>query len=509
MRIYDSAFYAIIFFLAGVLLSSFGLNFLTIILIASLTAVLFLCGAYFGKYFGKKLFWFSGLSLFIIVGSFYYFFYQAYQIESAKIIFNKEIIFKGVVVKNASQSNSQKLAVELASPLAGKISVQTRPFPKFNYGDSVEFKGIVKTPPSASAASLSKDGILAVSEFPQTKLIAVNQGNFIKASLLSFKGNIIKVFQKVLPGEQAAFLSGITLGERAEFSKEFKQQMSQSGTTHLVALSGYNISILVLVVAGALSYLFSRRICFWLTLAVIIGFVLMTGAEASVVRAAIMGSIVLLASQVNRAYSFRNIIAVAAFLMVLANPKVLVFDVGFQLSFLALLGIVYFSPAIKKFFKIKENGGFLSWKENLLTTLSAQIFVAPFLISYFGSFSLLSLVANVLILCAVPLTMALGFITAGIGLLSLNLAIIFGWLVNILLSYEILIIEIFGKFDFLRISSLSVWLAITYYILLVGFIIYVDYYPAIFKDSGRGMEFFKNKLGKILLSLKIAIKKKM
>lgn len=448
-----------------------------------MTAVLFLCGAYFGKDFGKKLFWFSGLSLFIIVGSFYYFSYEAYQIESARIVFDKEIVFKGVVVKAAPQSNSQKLAVELVSPLTGKISVQTRPFPKFNYGDLVEFKGIVKMPLSDFAVSLSKDGILAVSEFPQTKLIAANQGNFIKSALFSFKERIVKVFQKVLPGEQAAFLSGITLGERAEFSKEFKQQMSQSGTTHLVALSGYNISILVLVVAGALSYLFSKRICFWLTLAVIIGFVLMTGAEASVVRAAIMGSIVLLASQVNRAYSFRNIIAFAAFLMVLVNPKVLVFDVGFQLSFLALLGIVYFSPAIKKFFKIKKDGGFLSWKENLLTTLSAQIFVAPFLISYFGKFSLLSLLANLLILSAIPLTMALGFIIGGVGLVFYPLALVFGWFIGIILSYEISIIKIFGKFDFLQINALSVWAIVAYYIFLVGFIIYIEYYPAMVNHS--------------------------
>ncbi|MBI5401478.1 ComEC/Rec2 family competence protein [Candidatus Wolfebacteria bacterium] len=501
MRIYDSAFYAIIFFLVGVLFSSFGLNFLTIILITSLTTVLFLCGAYFGKDSGKKLFWFSGLSLFIVVGSFYYFSYQAYQIESARIVFDKEIVFKGVVVKAAPQSNSQKLAVELASPLAGKISVQTRPFPKFNYGDLVEFKGIVKRPLPAFITSLSKDGILAVSEFTQIKLIAANQGNFIKSALFSFKEKIVKVFQKVLPGEQAAFLSGITLGERSEFSKEFKQEMSQSGTTHLVALSGYNISILVLVVAGALRYLFSRRICFWLTLAVIVGFVLMTGAEASVVRAAIMGSIVLLASQVNRAYSFRNIIAVAAFLMILANPKVLVFDVGFQLSFMALAGIVYFSPAIKKFFKIKDNNGFLSWKENLLTTLSAQIFVAPFLISYFGKFSLLSFIANVLILGAIPLTMALGFIIGGVGLVFCPLALVFGWFISIILSYEISIIKIFGNLNVFQFNHLSMSLTIIYYVLLIGFIVYADYISAIFKDSGN----IKKVWGKISLASIIAI----
>jgi len=478
MRIYDSAFYAIIFFLAGDFLSGFGLKFSAIILIAALIVALFLITGFIKK--NNKLFWFSFLSLFIAVGAFYYFAFESYQYKSARINFNQVINFQGVVVDDVDQNNSQKLTIKLQSPFSGKISVQTRPLPNFNYGDLIEFNGVIKEPSQDAGTYLLKDGILGVSQFPQTKLIATDKGNFIKAALLSFKEKIINIFQKILPDKQAAFLSGITLGERAEFSREFKDQMSQSGTTHLVALSGYNISILVIVVAGILSQIFYRRICFWLTLMVIIGFVLMTGAEASVVRAAIMGSIILLATQVNRVYSFRNIIAVAAFVMVLANPKVLVFDVGFQLSFMALLGIVYFLPVIKKVLKIDDDPGILSWKENLLATVSAQVFVAPFLISYFGNFSLLSLVANVLILCAVPLTMALGFITAGIGLLSLNLAIIFGWLINILLSYEISIIEIFGKFDFLRITSLSVWLAIIYYALLIGFIIYVEYYPTIF-----------------------------
>ncbi len=467
------------FFLSGVFLSGLGLKFIANFFIAALIAALFLAIARFKKDYRQKLLWFAFLSLFLAVGSFYYFVYETYQFQSAKIIFNKEVNFRGVVINTVWQSNSQKLTVKLENPFTGKISVQARPFPNFNYGDLVGFKGIIKYPDKSSLASFLKDGILGTVQFPATALIAENKGNFIKSSLLSFKGKIITVFEKILPEEQAAFLSGITLGERAEFSKEFKDQMSKSGTTHLVALSGYNISVLVLVVFGAFSFLFSRKICFWFTLAVIAGFVLMTGAEASVVRAAIMGGIILLATQVNRLYSFRNIIAVTAFAMVLINPKVLMFDVGFQLSFMALLGLVYFSPAVKNKFKIGNENGIFSWKENLLATVSAQVFVAPFLISYFGNFSLLSLLANILILCTIPLAMSLGFIAGAIGLLSVNVALVFGWLVNIIVSYEIAVIKIFGKMDFLRINSLSGFLIIAYYALVIGFIFYVEYYPSI------------------------------
>ncbi len=156
--------------------------------------------------------------------------------------------------------------------------------------------------------------------------------------------------------------------------------------------------------------------------------------------------------------------------MILANPKVLRFDAGFQLSFAALAGIVYLSPIIKKFFKISDTSDFLSLKENFFTTLSAQLAVLPLLISVFGAVSFVSLITNLLILSAVPLTMSLGFILAALGFISNNLAIIFGWFVNLFLSYETFIIRFFGKTNVLQITSLSTLLIILYYFVLIVFI---------------------------------------
>jgi len=109
----------------------------------------------------------------------------------------------------------------------------------------------------------------------------------------------------------------------------------------------------------------------------------MAGAEASVVRAAIMGFLVLLAKEAGRMYSFRNAVTFAAAGMAVFDPTILVFDIGFQLSFVSLLGITHLEPALKRFFG--ERGSFLGWRENALTTLSAQLAVAPILIQNFGS----------------------------------------------------------------------------------------------------------------------------
>ncbi len=465
MRLHEIAFYAITFFLIGVFAASFNLNFSIIVLSAFLTAIIFLI-------FNNKLLWFAILSLFIIIGAFYYNLYSIKQIQNANIPFGKKTTFSGIVVDYPQRGNAQKLIIKLQAPYSGKILVVGQPYPSYNYGDLIQFEGAIKKPePKNYADYLAKDNIFGTINFPKTKFLAENQASYLKSRLFKLRGNIIANFQKTLPPGKATFLSGITLGERAEFSKELKDKMSASGTTHLVALSGQNITIIVIAMSSFFGFFSRRKSVFWLTLLIIIFFVLMTGAEASVIRAAIMGGIILLAKQIGRIHSMRNVIAVAAFIMVLYNPQVLRFDLGFQLSFAALIGIVYLSPTIRKVFKMKEGEGFLGWRENFLTTTSAQLAVLPLILINFGNFSLLSLPANILILEAIPLTMILGFALGAIGFVALPLAIIFSWFVNLFLAYELGIIEIFSKISF-PIAEIGMLGAIIYYLLITGFILY-------------------------------------
>jgi competence protein ComEC len=475
MAVYDISFYVAIFFILGILAASFKLNFLIILTAVFLIALIFFFIGYFFFYHSKtrKFYWLAGLSLFIIIGAFYYFCWDNYQTKKVNIVFEKEITFQGLVIKNPERGNEQKLIVKLQPPYSGNVLVKLQSYPSFNYGEVINFKGIIKKPmPQSYADYLKKDQIWGISNFPKTELIAQNQGSFIKQNLLKLKEKIIVNFQKTLSAEEAAFLAGITLGEGSEFSKDFKEAMSNSGTTHLIALSGYNITILVKTIMGLFLYFLSRRRAFFLTILAILGFVLMTGAEASVVRAAIMGIILILAEQVGRVYSFRNAITIAAFLMILFNPKFLRFDLGFQLSFLALLGIVYLAPAIKKFFHLGEEPGFLYWRENLSTTFAAQLMAAPLLISYFGKFSFFSFIPNILILSFIPLTMALGFVVGFLGFISFYLSFILALFLNLLLTYEIFIIKFFGQFSGWQIQYFSWAMGLIYYFLIAIAIFY-------------------------------------
>lgn len=454
------AFRACLFFLIGILLISILKNVLFVSLIGGFIFILALI---------LKKYSFLPFIIFIVIGAFYYQIYENIKNE-VNMPFDTKTEFTGVI-KNIDQSQtSQDIILALEKPLNGLIEVYARPYPVFQYGDLIKLTGIVKEPPEKLKNYYSKNGISGIVNFANLELIESGHGNSIKAALLSFKNKIVEIFRQSLPDEKAAFLAGITIGERSSFSKEFKQKMSLSGTTHLVAMSGYNISVIALTIGVIFGSFLSPAISFYISVLFIILFVLMTGAEASVVRAAIMGIIALVAQKAERIYSLRNAITIAAFLMVLFNPMVLFFDVGFQLSFAALMGIIYLQPALKSFFKI-ESRGLLSWKENALTTVSAQLAVIPLLLANFGVFSLTSFFANILILGVMPMTMGLGFVMASFGFVSIFLAQIIGLAVNILISYEFFIINLFSKFTLMvSFEKFSIIIGIIYYIFLIFFI---------------------------------------
>lgn len=164
----------------------------------------------------------------------------------------------------------------------------------------------------------------------------------------------------------------------------------------------------------------------------------MTGAEASLVRAAIMNGIVLVGSQYERAGSMRNAIIAAAFVMALFNPLVPAFDLGFQLSFAAILGMAYLQPTIEKY---------SPWKnKTLITGIAAQAGVMPVLALAVGRVNLLSIIPNMLVAATIPATVGLGFATGALGFVSTALSFAPAWLANILLSYEMGVIRIFARY---------------------------------------------------------------
>ena len=178
----------------------------------------------------------------------------------------------------------------------------------------------------------------------------------------------------------------------------------------------------------------------------VILFVVMTGAGASIVRAGIMALTVIGAKLIGRNYSAPRALLAAGFLMLFQNPKILVFDLSFQLSFLATLGLIYFMPVIeRKLYWITTR---FKIRETLSQTLSTQITVLPLLIYMSGDVSIVSIPANLLILLFVPVTMLVGFLAVLLSFLTTLLAWPLAYLSYLLLSWILFVSHLFGSLPF-------------------------------------------------------------
>jgi competence protein ComEC len=374
------------------------------------------------------------------------------------------------------KESSVWLRAELKDGYQGKVLIKTKPYAKdFQYGDEVSFEGKLEEPENFLdfdfKAYLAKEGIYSIVNYPKLEIVKNNQGSIIKSFLLKIKNSFEEKINSILPEPESSFLGGLLLGERQSLNADLKEKMQKSGTSHLIALSGYNITIICSAVLSLLLFFGLRRgTAFWLSVLFVALFVLMTGASASVVRAGIMGILFLLSQKIGRLYHPRNALFLAGLAMILINPKILRFDFAFQLSFAATLGLIYFYPFFERILK-SDKSSFLNWRSILATTLSAQLAVLPLIILRFGYFPIVSPLSNIFILSLIPITMLLGFLVGSLGFVFFGLATIFGFLPYLLLKVEILIISFFGSFKFAIISLDKIrewvfWLAIVTVVIL-------------------------------------------
>jgi competence protein ComEC len=387
----------------------------------------------------RRAAWMFALCVPFLAGFFYFHLHANIRDSLRRIPYGHEAFLKGTVSEEPRlQPKSQYVTLSLAPPHRGTVGVLLPRATPLLYGDSVTIRGTVEPPPAAWERPLMR--------FPEVEVHAHGAGSWVKEKLIAAKHSLIEQFTRTLSRDESALMAGLTLGWQGDFTEHFKRAMVESGTTHLVALSGYNVAVLAITLAAACAYVLGRRATFGLTACAIALFVLMTGAQASLARAAAMGFLMLLAKEVGRPYSARNAIAFAATAMALYEPAIVRFDIGFQLSFSSLLGIIYLEPRIRKLLGIRDAAqGFLKWKASAATTLSAQLAVAPLLLYHFGRVSPVALVSNILVLATVPVTMLLGFLLGAGGLLAKPLGFLFSIPARGLLSYQIAVINLFAN----------------------------------------------------------------
>ncbi|OQB43827.1 MAG: ComEC family competence protein [Parcubacteria group bacterium ADurb.Bin159] len=355
--------------------------------------------------------------------------------------------------------------------ISGKILVFAPLYPKYQYGDIIKVRGELKEPENFDSFDyqgyLSRLGIQSICFNPEIEKTGINQGKPIYKAIFALRDKSREKILKFLNEPQASFLLALLLGLKKEFPQEVEEWFSKTGTSHLNAISGLNISILVYLTNSFLVNVLaiSRRKTIWLVIPIIAVFIILVGAPASAIRAAIMGLIFLYGEYLGRPSYGLNALILTAAIMLLFNPFLLGFDIGFQLSFLAMAGISFFAKPFDYFFRFVPQTNFFPLRDLLSITLSAQIFTLPLTLYYFKIFPWIAPLANILVVPIIPLTMIFGFIFLFFSFIPF-LGSIFVWLVWLPLTYILLVVKILAKLPVLNLTFPSLIL-IPIYIFLI------------------------------------------
>ena len=424
----DKIFYAICFgFILGVLLRSFV--FVNLYLTILIGVIAFASILFFAIVSRNN--WGIIFGIFILAFSFGIFRFQMVDISAPSVFgsqVSQKVVLSGEIIDEPSiTENNQKLTVEIEKNENKTIVLLSANLDEeFKYGNKINFEGKLEKPENFITDQgkefdyvnyLRKDGIFYVMSYPKIEIVSRGNGNFIKSALFYVKDKFLNKMNLAIREPESLLMGGLILGEKSSFNEALRQSFVDTGTIHIVALSGYNVTIVAEWIMKIFSFSsFPKNLGIGAGIVTILLFVLMTGGSSTAVRAGIMASLALFARVIGRNYDVARALILAGVFMILINPFVLVFDVSFQLSFIATVAVIFFSPKIEKYFLWITPR--FKLRDIISVTCAAYVFVLPFILYKMGNLSLVALPANALILPFIPFTMILGFLTGFVGLVS-------------------------------------------------------------------------------------------
>lgn len=456
----DNIFYIACFgFLLGVLLRSFvsvDLYFTILLSVISLALILFFTLISKDK-------WGILTSVFILFFCFGILRFHSVDIPASYVFemqVGQKVSFSGEIVDEPNiKENNQQLIVETKiSESTTRILLSANLGEYYRYGDEINFSGTLKKPENFITDTgkefdyinyLRKDGILYVMSYPKIEVLSRGNGGFVKSSLFFVKEKFLEKVNFAIATPENLLMGGLILGEKASFDESMRQSFVDTGTIHIVALSGYNITIVAEWVMKLFSFL-PINLGIGAGIFAILLFVLMTGGGSTAVRAGIMATLALVARATGRNYDVARGLVLAGVFMILLNPFLLVYDVSFQLSFIATVAVIFLAPRIEKYFMWAPVR--FGLRDIFSVTTAAYIFVLPFILYKMGNLSLVALPANILILPFIPFTMMLGFLTGLVGLIWYVFAVPFGFISYLFLHYELGVISFFSRLPFASFS---------------------------------------------------------
>lgn len=431
----------------------------------------------------------AALGLFLAAGAFRFTFFQPVFDETHIAFYNdgpNPVKIRGLVVDEPDVRDyyvNLRLRVEslqkgdTPQPVEGLVLVRAPRYPERSYGDRLLVTGRLETPPTFKNFSykdyLARFGIHSMIRRPHIQLVEKGQGSAFWTTLFAFKGHASQTINRILAEPYASLLNGILLGIESSIPSDLYEEFNLTGTSHIIVISGSNIAIIAGIFLMLGQRLFGKRYTPPIAIIGVIIYTYLVGADAAVSRAAVMGIMFLLAIWVGRPGLALNALFFSAFILTFINPLILG-DVGFQLSFMATLGLIVLVPPLerlvfgllKRYLKTEQLGLMMTLLSTLvIVTLAAQIITTPLIVYHFGRLSLVSLLSNLLILPAQPLIMTLGGLATLSGMVWLPLGQLLSWLVWLPLAWSVWIVEITSRLPYasLDLGSFPLWLLMLLY----------------------------------------------
>ena len=343
--------------------------------------------------------------------------------------------------------------------------------------------GALATPASGDTFSyadyLGRRGVFTIVRNAGLQVISKGHGDAVYAGLLELKGIVRSEIARALPEPQAGLLTGILLGDESGLSPKLKEDFSRVGASHVIAISGFNMVIVSAIVIRVLSGLFGGRSATVTVgaVAIIVVYSLFVGASPGILRAALMSSLLVIGKQLNRRTFVPTSLAFATLLLSIVDPNVLL-DIGFQLSFCAVLGLGLFAdPLSERFAALLDRWlpaqlatpvhSFLN--EPLIVSVAAQAATLPLIILYFGRLSLVALPVNLLIVPVQSAVLLLGLAAVVISVFAPALGLLFFWADMISLSWTISVVRVFARLEFADVAFIVDGRLIQcFYVVLIG-----------------------------------------
>lgn len=344
----------------------------------------------------------------------------------------------------------------------GQILVHTPLYPEYNYGDVLQIGCKLRQPEVIINDNgqkffydqyLAKDDIYATCYRPRIKWL--DQNKDFKNIFFSAKQYFWQNLNNHLREPASSLAKAMLLAARREMSSDLRDMFSRTGLSHVVAISGLHIAIIVYILQAFLYLLgLSRQQVFFGIVIILLSYLFLLGFPSSAVRASLMVGFVMLGPFLGRPTTSINSLLLAAIILVSLNPLVIVYDIGFQLSFLAVLGLLWYVNWWQRILKFIPN--IFKIREMISVTLAAQMFTWPLIVYYFHILSIISPTANIFILPLLPVVLILSLLLSFFGFIPF-LAQVIAWPLFILLKIIVVITTHFAQipFSFVKLENFS------------------------------------------------------